>query len=103
MIVKQQAKRKQSSLCLHAVAKYEKVENINTQNDYETMSKKWADKKKVDLHFVFFKCLNSKKTSQTSGMWTAVCTCSHMHQMEMTGMSVFLSGKWLTFCLEYIH
>ena len=40
MIVKQQAKRKQSSLCLHAVAKYEKVENINTQNDYETMSKK---------------------------------------------------------------
>ena len=35
-------------MCLHAVEKYEKVENINTQYDYET-SKKWTDKKKPDF------------------------------------------------------
>ena len=41
MILKQQAKREQShSMCLHAVEKYEKVENVNTQYDYETTSKK---------------------------------------------------------------
>ena len=40
VIVKQQAKRKQSHpMCLHTVEKYEKVENVNTQNDYETISK----------------------------------------------------------------
>ena len=49
VILKQQAKREQShSMCLHAVEKYEKVENINTQYDYET-SKKWTDKKKPDF------------------------------------------------------
>ena len=41
MILKQQAKREQShSMYLHAVEKYEKVENVNTQYDYETTSKK---------------------------------------------------------------
>ena len=41
VIVKQQAKREQTHLmCLHAMEKYKKVENINTQNDYETTSKK---------------------------------------------------------------
>ena len=45
MIVKQQAKREQTHpLCVHTVEKYEKVESINTQNDYETRSKKWTDK-----------------------------------------------------------
>ena len=38
--IAKQAKREQSHpVCLHAVQKYEKVENINTQNDYK-MSKK---------------------------------------------------------------
>ena len=41
VIPKQQAKREQTHpVCLHAVEKYEKVENINTQNDYETTSEK---------------------------------------------------------------
>ena len=35
------SKKKETYLvCLHAVTKYEKVESINTQNDYKTTSKK---------------------------------------------------------------
>ena len=38
---KQQSKREQThSACLHVVEKCEKVESVNTQNDYETTSKK---------------------------------------------------------------
>ena len=52
----QQSKREQTRpVCLHVVAKCEKVENINTQNDYKTTSKKWTDKKKAPLFFVFCK------------------------------------------------
>ena len=52
VIAKQQAKRNQGHpACLHAVEKYEKMENVNTQNDYETMSKKWTDKKENRLAF----------------------------------------------------
>ena len=41
MIAKQQAKREQTNpVRLHILGKYEKVENINTQNDYKTTSKK---------------------------------------------------------------
>ena len=41
VIAKQQAKGEQTHpVCLHAGEKYEKVENVNTQNDYETTSKK---------------------------------------------------------------
>ena len=40
---------------LHTAEKYEKVESINTQNDYKTANKKWTDKKKTDLFFVFCK------------------------------------------------
>ena len=65
VIAKQQAKREQSHP-EHAVGKYENVENLNTLYDYKTTSKKWADKKKTDLPVVFFKCLNSKKTSSRS-------------------------------------
>ena len=43
-------------MCLNAVAKYEMVENINTQNDYET-SKKWTDKKKTNLFCEFCKSI----------------------------------------------
>ena len=40
VIAKQQVKREQTHpVCLHAVEKYEKVDNINTQNDHETTSK----------------------------------------------------------------
>ena len=57
VITKQQSKREQAHLvCLQEVQKYEKVENVNTQNDYETTSKKWTDKK-TDLIFVFCKCV----------------------------------------------
>ena len=39
VIVKEQAKRVQTHpVCLHAVEKFEKVGNTNTQNDYETTS-----------------------------------------------------------------
>ena len=58
MIAKQQLKREQTHpVCLHEVEKYEKVENVNTQNQFETTSKKQADKKKADLFFVFCKCV----------------------------------------------
>ena len=58
VLAKQQAKREQTyPVCLHAVEKYEKVDNVNTQNDYETASKKWTDKKKTYLFFVFCKCV----------------------------------------------
>ena len=33
-------KRTDSSVCLHAAKKYEKVESLNTRNDDETASKK---------------------------------------------------------------
>ena len=37
VIAKQQAQREQTHLvCLNAVEKYEKVKNVNTQNNYET-------------------------------------------------------------------
>ena len=42
-------------VCLHAAEKYGKLENANTQNDNETASKKWTDKKKTNLFFVFCK------------------------------------------------
>ena len=54
------------SRVLHAVEKYEKVESVNTQNDWETTSINWTDKKKTNLFCVFCKCLNSKKTSSRS-------------------------------------
>ena len=39
-MAKQQLKREHTHpVCLHKVDKYEKVESINTQNDYETKSK----------------------------------------------------------------
>ena len=41
MIGKQRAKREQTHpMYLSAVGKYKKVDTINTQNDYETLSKK---------------------------------------------------------------
>ena len=41
VIAKQQSKREQTHpACFHAVGKYKKVESTNTQNDYETTSKK---------------------------------------------------------------
>ena len=59
MIAKQQSKWEQThSMFLHAAEKYEKMERINAQSDYETASKKWTDKKKIDLFFVFCKCVN---------------------------------------------
>ena len=58
VIVKEQSKREQTHPeCIHAVEKYEKLENINTQNDYETRSKKSTDKKKKNFFFVFCKCV----------------------------------------------
>ena len=49
-------KREQThSVCLRAVERYEKVESINTQNDMQQRVKKWTDKKKTDLFFVFCK------------------------------------------------
>ena len=34
-------------MCLHAVEKYEKLEAVNTQNNYEMTSKKWTDNKQT--------------------------------------------------------
>ena len=45
--IAKQSKREQTyPVCLHAMEKYEKVESVNTQNDYKT-----------DLFFVFCKCV----------------------------------------------
>ena len=50
MIEKQCAKREQTHpVCWQAVEKYEKVESVNTQNDYKTASKKLTDEKKTNL------------------------------------------------------
>ena len=58
LTAKQQPKKEETHpVCLHTVEKYGKVENVNTQNDYKTTSKKWLDKKKTDLFFVFCKCV----------------------------------------------
>ena len=57
-IAKQQAQREQTHpVCLNAVEKYEKVNNVNIQNDYETTNKKLTDKKKGNLFFMFCKCI----------------------------------------------
>ena len=41
VIAKQQAEKEQTyPVCLHAVNNRENVENVNTQNDYETTSKR---------------------------------------------------------------
>ena len=41
VIAKQQGKIEQTNpVCLHAVDKYKKGENINAQNDYKTTNKK---------------------------------------------------------------
>ena len=52
--------------CLDAAEKYEKVESINTQNDLVTASKKWADKKKTDLFFVFCEFVNVFKFQENN-------------------------------------
>ena len=36
-------------MCFNATEKYEKVESVNTQNDYKTTSKKWRDNKENRL------------------------------------------------------
>ena len=49
LIAKQQAEKEQThSVYLHTVDKYENVENINTQSDYKTTSKRWIDKIKAE-------------------------------------------------------
>ena len=54
VIEKQHAKREQIyPVCLHTVEKHEKVESINTQNDYKTTSKKLTDKKKTNMFLSF--------------------------------------------------
>ena len=54
MTEKKHAKREQIyPVCLHTVEKYEKVQSINTQNDYKTTSKKLTDKKKTNMFLSF--------------------------------------------------
>ena len=48
-------------MCLHIVEKYEKVESINTQNDYKTTSKKWANKKKKTCSVSFVEVFKFQK------------------------------------------
>ena len=56
VIAEQQSNREQTHpVCSHKMKKYEKTESVNAQNDYKTTSKKWTDKKKTDLLFVFHK------------------------------------------------
>ena len=56
VIGKQQTKREQTHpVCLHAVEKYEKVESVNTQNDYKTTSKNEQIKRKQTCSVCFVK------------------------------------------------
>ena len=48
-------------MCLHIVEKYEKVESINTQNDYKTTSKKWANQKKKTCSVSFAEVFKFQK------------------------------------------
>ena len=41
-------------MCLHAVEKYEKVEGVNTQNDYATTSKKNEQIKRKQICSLWF-------------------------------------------------
>ena len=52
VIVKQQEENNYP-LCLQALEKCEKLKNINTQNDYKTMSKDWTDKTKQTSSLCF--------------------------------------------------
>ena len=54
MTGKHYAKR-EHPVCLHTIEKYEKVESVNMQNEYKTASKKWTDKKKINLYCEFHK------------------------------------------------
>ena len=51
-MAKQGGKREHTHEC-YTQWKYEKVESINTQNDYETVSKNWTDKKKKTYSVCF--------------------------------------------------
>ena len=57
VIAKQWKTEQAHPVCLQKLQKYEKVESVNTQNDHETTSQKWTDKKETDLIFVFCKCV----------------------------------------------
>ena len=55
---KQQAKREQTHpMCFNPVAKYEKVERVNTQNDYERTRKNEQIKRKQTCSVSFVKVL----------------------------------------------
>ena len=58
------SKKKTVIMRVYMVEEYKKVENANTQNDYKTTSKKWADKKKQTCYLCFVnKFKFQKKTS----------------------------------------
>ena len=57
VIAKQWKTEQAHPVCLQKLQKYGKVESVNTQNDHETTSQKWTDKKETDLIFVFCKCV----------------------------------------------
>ena len=62
MISKQCTKKEETPPTrLHAMEKYEKVESVNTQNDYETASKKWTNKKKTNLFYEFCDKITSSR------------------------------------------
>ena len=59
MIAEQRAKREQTHpVSLHVVEKCRKVERVTRQNDYETTTKKWTDKKKANLFCEFCKSVS---------------------------------------------
>ena len=58
VIAKQRARKEQTHpLCLHAVEKYGKVENVNTKNDYKTTSKNEQTKRKQTCSVCFLKVI----------------------------------------------
>ena len=49
-------------MCLHEAEKYEKVESVNTQNNYKTASKKWQIKRKQTCSLCFVNVFKFKES-----------------------------------------
>ena len=117
VIAKQPAKRGPTHpVCLHAAEKYEEVHNVNTQNDYKIKSKKWTDKKKTDLFFVFRKCVqilrkqvqdrtkeflvNKININKKRFLGKATCHSDHyMTNMGGQGPRLAVFDRWADTCL----
>ena len=74
MIAKQVKREQSHPMYLHAMGKYEKVESINTQNDQETTSKKWAHEKTSACFVKVFKFQENKFKIVQKNLYKVIIT-----------------------------